>query len=61
LRDEKVFALRRTIENAKANAKADTVRRMQEMLKLEAYLDGDEFAVLVSDVDKIAKELLEET
>jgi hypothetical protein len=33
LREEKVVALRSTIENAKANAKADTVRKMQERLK----------------------------
>ena len=43
-------------------AKADIVRKMQERLKEKAYTNNYwHEVVLVSDVDQIAKEMLEET
>ena len=51
------------IDKIKAETKADTVRKMQERLKAEAYpfpcAIGVEYAVPYCKVDQIAKEMLE--
>lgn len=62
LREEKVVALRSTIENAKANARADTVRKMKDrLINYESYDNGGgNYVVSVCDIRTVAKDMLED-
>lgn len=58
LREEKVVALRSTIENAKANARADTVQKMQSEIEARCIKGGIYPAFVKSTIDQIAKEII---